>query len=77
MTTTDLIGTVGVTLLLLAYFLNLFNIIKKENHLYLWLNLAGAGIACYASVLLSYMPFVILEAVWSMVSAVAIINKLR
>jgi len=51
MTTTDLIGTVGVTLLLLAYFLNLFNIIQKDNHPYIWMNFAGAGLACYASFL--------------------------
>ena len=76
MTTTDIIGTAGVTLLLLAYFLNLFNIIKKEKHYYLWMNFAGAGLACYASFLLSYLPFVILEGVWSMVSAAAIIKTL-
>ena len=76
MTTTDLIGTVGVTLLLLAYFLNLFNIIQKDNYPYIWMNFAGAGIACYASVLLGYIPFVILEGTWSAVSAAAIIKKM-
>jgi len=76
MTTTDLIGTAGVTLLLLAYFLNLFNIIQKDKHAYIWMNFAGAGLACYASFLLSYLPFVILEGTWSAVSAAAIIKKM-
>jgi DnaJ-class molecular chaperone len=48
--------------LLIAYFLNITNKIEKDSLVYLLLNFAGAGIACLASVLISYMPFIILEA---------------
>lgn len=75
MTIIDIIGSTGVAMLLLAYFLNIFDIISKNGHAYIWMNLAGAGISCYASVLLQYMPFVILEGVWSAVSAAAIMKK--
>ena len=65
----DWTGFIGVTLLLLAFFLNLMNKIKTDSLTYLLLNFLGAGIACLASVLLNYMPFVILEGCWALVSA--------
>jgi hypothetical protein len=71
----DLIGSVGVTVLLLAFFLNIFDIISKSGHAYIWMNFAGAALACCASLLIHYLPFVILEGVWSLVSAVAIAKK--
>jgi hypothetical protein len=77
MTTVDLIGTIGITMLLLAYFLNLFDIIQKNGHAYIWMNFAGAGLSCFASVLLNYIPFIILEGMWSAVSAAAIIRKFK
>lgn len=70
----DLIGTAGVTLLLVAFFLNLFGIIRKENQGYILLNLIGAVLACYASVLIGYMPFVILEGTWALVALIALIR---
>jgi hypothetical protein len=41
------------------------------------MNVLGAGLACIASWLISYMPFVILEGTWTLVSFVALINYLR
>jgi hypothetical protein len=74
MTSTDWIGFAGVTILLVAYFLNLRGTIKKESVTYLLLNLMGAGIACLASILLKYLPFVILEGCWAVVSAVGLLH---
>ena len=54
MTLTDLIGTIGVTVLLVAYFLNLVHKIKSNSLAYMLLNFVGAAIACLASVLLKY-----------------------
>ena len=72
MTTTDWIGFIGVSILLAAYFLNLTNKIKKDGGTYLMLNIIGAAIACFASILLQYLPFIILEAAWTMVSVYAL-----
>lgn len=72
----DIIGIAGVSLLLIAFFLNLFGIIEKEANLYIVLNFTGAAIACYASVLIQFMPFVILEGTWSLVALVAFIRPL-
>jgi hypothetical protein len=64
----DIIGTIGVGLILIAYFLNIFSFITKDGRLFFLLNIAGAALACYASVLIHYIPFILLEAVWCMVS---------
>ncbi len=64
----DWIGTVGVSLLLIAFALNLFKIASTKSYLYLGLNFSGALLAGVASVLIKYVPFVILESVWTLVS---------
>jgi hypothetical protein len=74
MNLTDWIGATGVTILLLAYFLNLIDKISQHSLSYILLNLAGAGLACFASVLLKYIPFIILEGVWTLVSLVMLIR---
>ncbi len=74
MTLTDWIGFAGVTILLVAFFLNLRDIIGKDSAAYLALNVLGAGIACFASVLLQYWPFIILEGCWTLVSAYGLLN---
>jgi hypothetical protein len=74
MNATDWIGFIGVTILLLAFFLNLIGKIENESLVYLFMNFIGAGIACLASVLLKYVPFIILEASWTLVSAYGLIK---
>ncbi|PZX62833.1 CBU_0592 family membrane protein [Hydrotalea sandarakina] len=64
----DLVGFTGVLLLLLAYFMQLSNIIKKDSKWYIVLNVVGAGLSCLASILIHYIPFVILEFTWMLVS---------
>lgn len=70
----DIIGTAGVSLLLIAFFLNLFGILPKEHRAYVLMNLFGAGIACYASILINFVPFVILEGTWAAVALFALIR---
>ena len=71
---TDWIGTVGVLLLLAAYFLNLFKIIPSDKPSYIIMNILGAFLSCYASVLLKYTPFIILEITWALVSLFGLIK---
>jgi hypothetical protein len=70
----DIIGTIGVGLILFAYFLNTFSLIPKEGKLFFIMNIFGAGLACYASMLIKYLPFVVLEGVWSLVSIAGLIK---
>lgn len=74
MTLADIIGSTGVAMILIAFFLNLTNILTNKNVWYILMNLFGAGLACYASILLKYIPFIILEATWTLVSFGALIN---
>lgn len=70
----DLIGAVGVGLILLAYFLNTFSLIPKEGELFFGMNCIGAALACYASILIRYWPFIILEGVWTLVSIIGLLG---
>lgn len=76
MSTSDWIATTGVSILLIAFGLNLLKIISADSYLYLSLNFLGAFLAGVASVLISFIPFVILESVWTVVSLFAIIKKI-
>ena len=69
------IGSVGVALLLGAFLLNLFGWMKSDSRTYQALNAIGAGIACYASYLIDFFPFVVLEGTWSIVAVSAFIRK--
>ncbi|MEP6674956.1 MAG: hypothetical protein ABJA78_07365 [Ferruginibacter sp.] len=71
----DIIGTIGVGLILLAYFANVFALVPKEGKLFFVLNIIGAALACYASWLINYWPFVILEATWCLVSVIGLFRS--
>ena len=70
----EIMGSLGVAILLLAFLLNMLKIIKTESLSYLLLNFIGAAIACFASWLIPYFPFVILEGVWAVVSLVSLVR---
>jgi len=72
----DIVGTIGVGLILLAYFFNTFSLIPKEGKLFFSMNIIGAGLACYASFLINYVPFIILEGVWCIVSIAGFVKLL-
>ncbi len=72
-----MMGSVGVTLLLVAFFLNLMKALRADGWLYLVMNLVGATLSCYSSYLIRFMPFVVLEGTWAAVAAMGIARKLR
>lgn len=73
----DWIGSIGVAILLAAFLLNLSGNVNKDSFVYLMMNLLGAGLACYASVLLKYVPFIILEGCWTLVSIFGLMKLIR
>jgi hypothetical protein len=73
----DIIGTIGVGLILVAFFCNTFNWISGKSKLFFLLNIVGAGLACYASYLIGFWPFVILEGTWFLVSVVGFLKASR
>ena len=74
MNTNDWIGTLGVSLILIAYFCSTFRLISSQSKPFFLLNTIGAGLACAASYLIHYWPFVILEATWTLVSLVGLLK---
>ncbi|MBX2808067.1 MAG: hypothetical protein KTR20_05490 [Cellvibrionaceae bacterium] len=78
MTIDQWVGSLGVGLLLLAYALNVSGRLRKDAVAYAGLNAVGAGLACLASLMIGFYPFVVLEGVWMLVSlwALATIRRL-
>ena len=77
MNISDWIGFIGVFLILIAYFLNEINQVTNKDIAFILLNLIGASLACLASILINYVPFILFEAAWALVSLVSLINYLK
>ena len=60
-------------MLLVAFFLNLFGRIQHNARSYQLMNALGAGLSCYASYLIGFAPFVVLEGTWSLVAIFALV----
>ncbi|OUD31544.1 hypothetical protein OC66_04585 [Flavobacterium psychrophilum] len=73
----DIIGTIGVSIVLAAYFLNIFSLIPKEGALFFILNILGACITYYTSIIIDYKPFAMLEGIWVLVSLFGLIKSLK
>lgn len=65
MTAADVVGSVGVSLLLLAFALNLMGRLGRTDRGYHILNAVGAGLAALASYWIGFWPFVVLEGTWA------------
>ncbi|MEO1365621.1 MAG: hypothetical protein AAFX50_00500 [Acidobacteriota bacterium] len=61
-----------MALLLLAFALNLSKKLPASSKTYAALNAVGAGLACWASWLIGFMPFVVLEGTWCAAALVAL-----
>jgi hypothetical protein len=72
----DTIGSIGVTILLIAFLFNLLGKLKAESKLYALLNFVGASLSCYASFLINYVPFIILEGTWAVVALIGLLKGL-
>ena len=64
MSASEIIGSIGVALLLVAFFMNSFGMLASDSRPYQTMNVVGAAISCYASYLIGFAPFVVLEATW-------------
>ena len=64
----ELFGTVGLTLLLVTFILNIVKKIKRNSKIYNSLNFLGAGLLVYYSYTLNSIIFFILELIWALVA---------
>ena len=77
MTYNDWIGTLGVGIILLAYFFNTTKMVPENGKLFFVLNTLGGAVSCYAAVLIDFIPFVVLEAIWTVVSIYGLIKTYK
>ena len=73
----EILGTIGVSMILVGFSLNLFGLMQRRSYKYVLLNLVGGGLACTASILIEFFPFIILEGTWTVVAVVGLVNLLR
>jgi hypothetical protein len=64
----DIIGSAGVALLALAFLANLVEVLSVTSIVYSILNIIGASLACLSSYLINFIPFVVLEGLWTAVA---------
>lgn len=72
MTASDILGTVGVTLMLVPFILNIADKLSNDSPFYIVLNLIGGACTCAASIIIEFLPFVILEGAWTLISGWAL-----
>ncbi|TXN36281.1 hypothetical protein FVB32_11575 [Flagellimonas hymeniacidonis] len=70
----DWIGFWGVLQILLAYFLNVSGRVGTKDLLFKALNFSGALMAFIASYVLRFWPFMLLEAIWCIISFISLIQ---
>jgi hypothetical protein len=77
MTPSEWVGTIGVSLLLLAYVLDVSDKLDDDSPWFFGLNAVGAALAGFSAYMIKFWPFVVLEGIWAVVSVVALIKRLR
>ncbi|HXB39984.1 MAG TPA: hypothetical protein VNZ49_05535 [Bacteroidia bacterium] len=71
----DIINSFGVSLILLAFLLLTLKKTSPQSVTYNLLNLIGAGLVCYGSILINAVPFVVLEGIWCVVAVYGLLSK--
>jgi len=52
----EVIGSIGVALLLIAFFVNSFGMLASDSRPYQAMNVVGAALSCYASYRIGFAP---------------------
>jgi predicted permease len=73
----DILASLGVIILLVAFGLNLYKKLPAESKTYSLLNFIGASICCFASCLIRFYPFIALEGAWAVVALLSLFNVPR
>ena len=73
----DLLASIGVIILLIAFLLNLYKKLPASSKIYGLMNFIGAGICCFSSYLIHFYPFIVLEGVWAIVALLSLFNVPR
>ena len=77
MKTSDIIASIGVTILLIAFFLNIIGKLSAKSRPYTLMNFIGAALCGFSSYMIKFYPFVILESIWALVALFTLFNVPR
>ena len=75
--TGEILGSLEVTILLIAFLMNLLKKWPQDSLPYISLNIIGAGLACASSIVIHFFPFIILEGTWMLVSIFALLKYFK
>lgn len=73
----DILASVGVIVLLVAFLLNLYKKLPAQSKTYSAMNFIGAGICAYSSWMIRFYPFIVLESVWALFALVSLFKVPR
>ncbi len=73
----DIIASTGVIILLIAFLLNLYKRLPADTKTYSLLNFIGTGMCGFASYMIKFYPFIILEGIWAFVALVSLFKVPR
>jgi hypothetical protein len=73
----QLAQVVGALLILAAYALAQFGVLNQRSYLYIGLNLVGATALAILAWYEEQWGFLLLEGVWALVSAAALVTRVR
>ena len=73
----DIIATIGVVILLMAFLLNLYKKLSANSIPYTLMNFIGATTCGYSSFLIKFYPFVVLETIWALFALASLIEVSR
>ncbi|MGY4538856.1 hypothetical protein ACVW0P_003279 [Mucilaginibacter sp. UYNi724] len=77
MKTSDIIASIGVIILLIAFLLNMFKKISAQTRFYTGMNFIGAGMCGLSSYMINFYPFVVLEGIWAAFALYSFFNVPR
>ena len=73
--TLDIFGAIGLSLLLLAFFLNLIHKLRRDSYTYCFINFFGGSILAAYGMIINAVIFMILNSFWALVALFGIIEK--
>ncbi len=77
MSQATLFSALGVSLILLGFLGSSFKFIAQQSLAYWLLNLGGGILATIGAALIGSVPFVVLEAVWTVASLIGLVKLLK
>lgn len=77
MKASDIIASLGVIILLIAFLLNLYKKLEANSRAYCAMNFIGAAMCGISSYMISFYPFVVLEGIWAGFALISFIKVSR